>query len=96
MDLLEPAQGVAAGLDDVLVAGLPALELGPLAGPLLAIDLHHLAREVELLALDFHHLANRVERLVLEVDHHVEEHDRVVGVGDADEGPCPVGETSMR
>src|SRR5262249_7005038 len=57
MHLLEPPQRLAAGVDDVLVARLPALELRALAGPLLAIDLEQLPRDLELLPLDLQDLA---------------------------------------
>ena len=45
VNLLEPAQRVAAGVKHVLVSGLPSLELGTLAGSLLAADLNHLSRQ---------------------------------------------------
>ena len=96
VDLFELAERLAAGVEDVLVAGLPALELGDLAGPLLAVDLDGLAGELELLALDLEDLPLDVQRLVLEVDQQMEQGDGSLALATTAAGPCPVGETSIR
>ena len=82
MDLLEPAQSLAAGIEDVLVAHLPPLELGALACALLPADLEQLPGDLELLPLDLQDLPLGFQGLVLEVGQEMEEEDGVVGVGD--------------
>jgi len=45
VDLLEPAQGITAGIEHVVVADLPPFQLGALPGPLFAANLDRFARE---------------------------------------------------
>ena len=82
MDLFEAPHGLATGIDDMFVTRLPALELRPLAGALLAVDLEQLVRDFELLPRDLELLPLHLEGLVLEVGQEMEEEDGVIGVGD--------------
>ena len=97
MDALELAEGVLAVVDDVLVAVLPAFELGDLPGPLVAGELGRLAGEFELLPLVLEDLPLDVQGLRLERDQGMEQDDRVGRArAHRDRRPGRSGETSIR
>ena len=80
----------------MLVARLPALDLGSLAGALLAVDLEQLVGDLELLTLESELLTLNLEGLILEVRQRWRRRIGSLGLAMPAAGFWPVGETSMR
>src|SRR5262249_22592007 len=84
-------QRLAAGVEDGVVAGLPTLELGTLAGALAAGGLEELAGDLPLLTLVVPPLALGLPRPGLNVGRPGGQGDGCSGVGDGRRGVLPGG-----